>query len=176
MLIYQLNIYLIIQIDSSERFLTQLRKEKDSFYSIHRGYFAHPLEKLTAFISEICIQDNQLHRALYPSVLGSLVSSIVGVAMSAFLKRSYARRRSTGRFRQTVITDHDRHQTSTSTRSLLFRLLPVFVLASAPSTVHKILRSQHNLLKVDAISNFSDGNQKIEALAAGFDYCLTRFD
>ncbi|MFZ2406118.1 MAG: (5-formylfuran-3-yl)methyl phosphate synthase [Methylobacter sp.] len=38
----------------------------------------------------------------------------------------------------------------------------------------KILRSQHNPLKVAAISTFSDSNQKTEALAAGFDYCLTR--
>lgn len=38
----------------------------------------------------------------------------------------------------------------------------------------KILRSQHNPLKVAAISTFADSNQKTEALAAGFDYCLTR--
>jgi len=37
-----------------------------------------------------------------------------------------------------------------------------------------ILRSQHNPLKVAAISTFADSNQKTEALAAGFDYCLTR--
>lgn len=38
----------------------------------------------------------------------------------------------------------------------------------------KILRSRHNPLKVAAISTFADSNQKTEALAAGFDYCLTR--
>ncbi|MDP1772842.1 MAG: response regulator [Methylobacter sp.] len=38
----------------------------------------------------------------------------------------------------------------------------------------KILRSQHNPLKVAAISTFADSKQKTEALAAGFDYCLTR--
>lgn len=38
----------------------------------------------------------------------------------------------------------------------------------------KILRSQHNPLKVAAISTFADSNQKTEVLAAGFDYCLTR--
>ncbi len=38
----------------------------------------------------------------------------------------------------------------------------------------KILRSQHNPLKVAAISTFADNNQKTEVLAAGFDYCLTR--
>lgn len=38
----------------------------------------------------------------------------------------------------------------------------------------KILRSQHNPLKVAAISTFADSTQKTKALAAGFDYCLTR--
>jgi len=38
----------------------------------------------------------------------------------------------------------------------------------------KILRSRHNPLKVAAISTFADSKQKPEALAAGFDYCLTR--
>lgn len=38
----------------------------------------------------------------------------------------------------------------------------------------KILRSQHNPVKVAAISTFADSKQKTEALAAGFDYCLTR--
>ncbi|HEY8096706.1 MAG TPA: response regulator, partial [Methylobacter sp.] len=38
----------------------------------------------------------------------------------------------------------------------------------------KILRSQHNPLKVAAISTFADNSQKTEALAAGFDFCLTR--
>lgn len=38
----------------------------------------------------------------------------------------------------------------------------------------KILRSRHNPLKVAAISTFADSNQKTEALAAGFDCCLTR--
>ncbi len=38
----------------------------------------------------------------------------------------------------------------------------------------KILRSQHNPLKVAAISTFADNNQKTETLTAGFDCCLTR--
>ncbi|WP_363331528.1 (5-formylfuran-3-yl)methyl phosphate synthase [Methylobacter sp.] len=38
----------------------------------------------------------------------------------------------------------------------------------------KILRTQHSPLKVAAISTFVDDHQKIEALTAGFDYCLTR--
>jgi uncharacterized protein (UPF0264 family)/CheY-like chemotaxis protein len=38
----------------------------------------------------------------------------------------------------------------------------------------KILRSQHNPLRTAAISTFAENNQKTEALAAGFDYCLTR--
>ncbi len=38
----------------------------------------------------------------------------------------------------------------------------------------KILRSQHNPLKVAAVSTFADSNQKIEVLTAGFDCCLTR--
>lgn len=38
----------------------------------------------------------------------------------------------------------------------------------------KILRKQHNPLKIAAISTFAVDNQKTEALDAGFDYCLTR--
>ncbi|MDO9048897.1 MAG: (5-formylfuran-3-yl)methyl phosphate synthase [Methylobacter sp.] len=38
----------------------------------------------------------------------------------------------------------------------------------------KILRKQHNPLKIAAISTFAVDNQKTEALTAGFDYCLTR--
>ncbi len=38
----------------------------------------------------------------------------------------------------------------------------------------KILRSLHNPLKVAAISTFADSSQRTEALAAGFNYCLTR--
>lgn len=38
----------------------------------------------------------------------------------------------------------------------------------------KILRSQHNPLKVAAVSTFADNSQRAEALDAGFDYCLTR--
>ena len=38
----------------------------------------------------------------------------------------------------------------------------------------KILRSQHNPLKVAAVSTFADSSQRAEALDAGFDYCLTR--
>lgn len=38
----------------------------------------------------------------------------------------------------------------------------------------KILRNQHNPLKTAAISTFTETHQRTEALAAGFDYCLTR--
>jgi CheY-like chemotaxis protein len=38
----------------------------------------------------------------------------------------------------------------------------------------RILRSQHNSLRVAAISTFAESSQKTETLAAGFDYCLTR--
>jgi uncharacterized protein (UPF0264 family)/CheY-like chemotaxis protein len=38
----------------------------------------------------------------------------------------------------------------------------------------RTLRKQHNLLKVAAVSTFTVDNQKNEALAAGFDFCLTR--
>ncbi|MBL6987513.1 MAG: response regulator [Methylobacter sp.] len=38
----------------------------------------------------------------------------------------------------------------------------------------KTLRSQHNPLKVAAISTFAEADQRAEALAAGFDFCLTR--
>jgi len=38
----------------------------------------------------------------------------------------------------------------------------------------KILRSQHNSLKMVAISAYADENKKAEALNAGFDYYLTK--
>ena len=38
----------------------------------------------------------------------------------------------------------------------------------------KILRSQHNSLKIAAISAYADDNKKTEAFNAGFDYYLTK--